>query len=449
MKKNKIFAVLTTSALLLAACSNGDNASDSGQKDGNQKNEQSSNQSGNSQSDALKKNNDKNTNDKNTNENKVEYPKDGVKGIYVTSNSTQGAKMDELVKFIKDSNLNTMVIDVKDDTGNITMKLNTGNKQVDKNTLDIVDGKKLLKKLHDNNIYPIARIVTFKDTKLANEHPEWTFRNSDGSVWTNGKGDSFVNPFMKEVWKYDIDVAKAAAKAGFQDIQFDYVRFPEGFENQADSLTYNKGEYKNSQMSSGDQRVDTITKFLEYANKELKPMGVNVSADVFGYSALVENAPGIGQSFPKISKNVDAISSMIYPSHWSNGDFGLQAPDTEPYKTVNRYIQKENSLLDTLGKDKPISRPWIQDFTASYLGAGNYIDYDAKAISEEVQALKDNGVNEFLLWNAGNDYTEGVNYNPKKGNAKEQDPEGVEQTKNKDDQHSDSQDNEQTDNKNK
>lgn len=444
MKKNKIFAVLTTSALLLAACSNGDNASDSGQKDGNQKNEQSSNKSGNSQSDALKKNNDKNTN-----ENKVDYPKDGVKGIYVTSNSTQGAKMDELVKFIKDSNLNTMVIDVKDDTGNITMKLNTGNKQVDKNTLDIVDGKKLLKKLHDNNIYPIARIVTFKDTKLANEHPEWTFKNSDGSVWTNGKGDSFVNPFMKEVWKYDIDVAKAAAKAGFQDIQFDYVRFPEGFENQADSLTYNKGEYKNSQMSSGDQRVDTITKFLEYANKELKPMGVNVSADVFGYSALVENAPGIGQSFPKISKNVDAISSMIYPSHWSNGDFGLQAPDTEPYKTVNRYIQKENSLLDTLGKDKPISRPWIQDFTASYLGAGNYIDYDAKAISEEVQALKDNGVNEFLLWNAGNDYTEGVNYNPKKGNAKEQDPEGVEQTKNKDDQHSDSQDNEQADNKNK
>ncbi|OFO42282.1 putative glycoside hydrolase [Staphylococcus sp. HMSC070D05] len=444
MKKNKIFAVLTTSALLLAACSNGDNVSDSGQKDGNQKNEQSSNKSGNSQSDALKKNNDKNTN-----ENKVDYPKDGVKGIYVTSNSTQGKKLDELVKFIKDSNLNTMVIDVKDDTGNITMKLNTGNKQVDKNTLDIVDGKKLLKKLHDHNIYPIARIVTFKDTKLANEHPEWTFRNSDGSVWTNGKGDSFVNPFMKEVWKYDIDVAKAAAKAGFQDIQFDYVRFPEGFENQADSLTYNKGEYKNSQMSSGDQRVDTITKFLEYANKELKPMGVNVSADVFGYSALVENAPGIGQSFPKISKNVDAISSMIYPSHWSNGDFGLQAPDTEPYKTVNRYIQKENSLLDTLGKDKPISRPWIQDFTASYLGAGNYIDYDAKAISEEVQALKDNGVNEFLLWNAGNDYTEGVNYNPKKGNAKEQDPEGVEQTNDKDDQHSDSQDNEQADNKNK
>lgn len=89
-----------------------------------------------------------------------------------------------------------------------------------------------------------------------------------------------------------------------------------------------------------------------------------------------------------MSENVDAISSMIYPSHWSNGDFGLDAPDTEPYKTVNRYIQKENSLLNSLGKKKPISRPWIQDFTASYLGDGNYIDYDAKAVSEQVQALK-------------------------------------------------------------
>ncbi|RNM40340.1 hypothetical protein EF900_19520, partial [Staphylococcus aureus] len=84
----------------------------------------------------------------------------------------------------------------------------------------------------------------------------------------NKKGDSFVNPFMKEVWDYDITVAKAAAKAGFQDIQFDYVRFPEGFENEADSLTYSKGDYKNSKLSSGDQRVDTITKFLEHANKK-------------------------------------------------------------------------------------------------------------------------------------------------------------------------------------
>lgn len=394
MKQKKIWITLAASALIITGCSSGHE----NDKSKDNKAEQTANQ-----------------------RNKVAYPKDGVKGIYVTSNSTQGHKIDQLIKYVKDAKLNAMVIDVKDDEGNVTMKFNTGNKLIDKNTMDIADAKPLLKKLKDNDIYPIARIVTFKDTKLAKEHPEWSYKEKDGSVWQNGKGDSFVNPFVKDVWKYNVSISKEAAKAGFQDIQYDYVRFPEGFENEADQLDYDKGDYKNSKLSKGDQRVDAVTSYLEYARKELKPYNVKISADVFGYSALVKNAPGIGQSFPKISKNVDAISSMIYPSHWSPGDFGLEAPDTEPYKTVNRYIQKENSILDSLGKQKPISRPWIQDFTASYLGEGNYKEYDAKALSDQVQALKDNGVNEFLLWNAGNDYTKGANFNPEKGKNQDKD----------------------------
>ncbi|WP_394217968.1 putative glycoside hydrolase [Staphylococcus warneri] len=394
MKQKKIWITLAASALIITGCSSGHE----NDKSKDNKAEQTANQ-----------------------RNKVAYPKDGVKGIYVTSNSTQGDKIYQLIKYVKDAKLNAMVIDVKDDEGNVTMKFNTGNKLIDKNTMDIADAKPLLKKLKDNDIYPIARIVTFKDTKLAKEHPEWSYKEKDGSVWQNGKGDSFVNPFVKDVWKYNVSISKEAAKAGFQDIQYDYVRFPEGFENEADQLDYDKGDYKNSKLSKGDQRVDAVTSYLEYARKELKPYNVKISADVFGYSALVKNAPGIGQSFPKISKNVDAISSMIYPSHWSPGDFGLEAPDTEPYKTVNRYIQKENNILDSLGKQKPISRPWIQDFTASYLGEGNYKEYDAKALSDQVQALKDNGVNEFLLWNAGNDYTKGANFNPEKGKNQDKD----------------------------
>lgn len=394
MKQKKIWITLAASALIITGCSSGHE----NDKSKDNKAEQTANQ-----------------------RNKVAYPKDGVKDIYVTSNSTQGDKIDQLIKYVKDAKLNAMVIDVKDDEGNVTMKFNTGNKLIDKNTMDIADAKPLLKKLKDNDIYPIARIVTFKDTKLAKEHPEWSYKEKDGSVWQNGKGDSFVNPFVKDVWKYNVSISKEAAKAGFQDIQYDYVRFPEGFENEADQLDYDKGDYKNSKLSKGDQRVDAVTSYLEYARKELKPYNVKISADVFGYSALVKNAPGIGQSFPKISKNVDAISSMIYPSHWSPGDFGLEAPDTEPYKTVNRYIQKENSILDSLGKQKPISRPWIQDFTASYLGEGNYKEYDAKALSDQVQALKDNGVNEFLLWNASNDYTKGANFNPEKGKNQDKD----------------------------
>lgn len=220
----------------------------------------------------------------------------------MASGSTKDEKMDELIQYIKDSKLNSMVIDVKDDAGNITMKFHTGNKLIDKNEMDLAEAKPLLKKLKKNNIYPIARIVTFKDTKLAKEHPEWSFKDKDGSVWENGKGDSFVNPFVKDVWKYNVAISKAAAKAGFRDIQYDYVRFPEGFENEASNLDYDRGDYQNSKLSSGDQRVDTVTKYLEYAHKELESYHVKISADVFGYSALVKNAPGIGQSFLKSLK---------------------------------------------------------------------------------------------------------------------------------------------------
>ena len=170
--------VLATSALLLSACSH-DEGQDNKTNDGQKGDKQSTKQSSKKQSDA------------------VQYPKDGVKGIYVASGSTE--KMDELIQYIKDSKLNSMVIDVKDDAGNITMKFHTGNKLIDKNEMDLAEAKPLFKEIEENNIYPIARIVTFKDTKLAKEHPEWSFKDKDGSVWENGKGDSFVNPFVKDV----------------------------------------------------------------------------------------------------------------------------------------------------------------------------------------------------------------------------------------------------------
>ena len=130
--------------------------------------------------------------------NEVKYPKDGVKGIYVTPNSLKGKKFDELIDFINDTDLNTMVIDVKDDSGNITMNLNSDNKLIQKNTQESVNLKKLMKTLKQNHIYSIARIVTFKDSKLAEEHPEWSFKKKDGEVWESDGDDKFINPFSKK-----------------------------------------------------------------------------------------------------------------------------------------------------------------------------------------------------------------------------------------------------------
>ncbi|MCF6092443.1 hypothetical protein L1765_00360 [Microaerobacter geothermalis] len=458
---------------------------------------------------------------------KFTYP-DAVRGIYVTGNSAGGSRFDTLVQLVKSSDLNAMVIDIKDDWGNVTY-IPEGTPYVDAGKPLIKDPESVLKTLSENNIYPIARIVVFKDTVLAKKRPDLSYISSNGALWTNGRGEAFVNPFLKEVWDYNIGIAKEAAKLGFQEIQFDYVRFPEGFERRDESLTYSLGSYENqtptrfvkleaeykekmeayqkqfaqlsqkrdkakaiydeavSQLNaakannqsntedanvhnntpSGNQsaetesnkdqneleaieqkikeakvawdkteedlknlekskpkepnfsnkerlvqlRVDAVTDFVAYAKRELEPLGVKVSVDIFGYTAtLPAGAPGIGQDFVRISDQVDVISSMIYPSHWTSY-FGIAKPDKEPYRLVQEYAKVEKEKLSQLS-DPPISRPWIQDFTASWLGQGNYISYGKREVEAQIRALNEAGIKEFLIWNAGNNYTENVDYTP-------------------------------------
>ena len=149
---------------------------------------------------------------------------------------------------------------------------------------------------------------------------------------------------------------------------------------------------------------------MAYAKEKLEPYDVEVSVDIFGYSATLPEAPGIGQNFSKISENVDVISSMIYPSHWTSY-FGIEKPDLEPYELIKEYAKLENKKLAEL-KTPPVSRPWIQDFTATWLGKGNYIPYGKEEVEAQIKALNEEGIDEFLLWNAGNRYTPGVDYTP-------------------------------------
>ncbi|MFY4774345.1 putative glycoside hydrolase [Metabacillus sp. RGM 3146] len=340
----------------------------------------------------------------------IPYP-DAVRGIYVTGNSAGGARFPKLIKLLDDTELNTMVIDVKDDRGNLTFHPDKKSPFYDISKNYIKDPKAMLKVLEKHQIYPIARIVVFKDSVLAQKKPEWSFLDGN-KPWKNGKGDSFVSPFEKEVWKYNTDIAIQAAKLGFKEIQFDYVRFPEGFEHMDKKLKYNLGDYKNVKQDNVQKRVTAVTDFVKYAHTNLKPYGVKVSADIFGYAATLPEAPGIGQNFTKIADQVDIMSAMIYPSHWTPY-FGIQKPDKEPYKLVSAYAKLEKKKLAAL-KTRPISRPWIQDFTASYLGTGNYIQYGKSEVEAQIKALNEQGINEFLLWDASNSYTPGVDYTPLK-----------------------------------
>ncbi|NEW67854.1 putative glycoside hydrolase [Facklamia sp. 253] len=348
----------------------------------------------------------------------IEYPKDGVKGIYLNSDSVADPEtFNRLLQKIDDTALNTMVLDFKDDYGNVIPLVNTDNELVQKASLGWIDYPAILKTLAEHNVYPIARIVTFKDTVLATNHPDYAFKTKDGEVWSPD-GESFVNPFLKEVWDYNIDIAIAAAKMGFKEIQFDYIRFSDAFVVNEDDLVYSKGTFENyvseNPDDAGEERVAAITQFLTYAKERLAPYGVNVSADIFGYTAVANNSPdvrGIGQHFASMAENVDVISSMIYPSHWGSSFFGIDYPNTQPYKVVDEYMYSEKQVLSNVS-NSVTSRPWLQDFTDS-VAAGPYYEYTAEDVQAQINALASHGIHEFLLWNAAGEYSDGVDYAPK------------------------------------
>lgn len=336
------------------------------------------------------------------------YP-DHVRGIYVTGHSASGAHFQTLLELVKSTELNAMVIDIKDDYGNLTFRPDEDSPFYDISKPYIGDPVKMMEVLEENQIYPIARIVVFKDSVLAKQRPDLSFLEN-GSVWVNNRNEAFVNPYEKDVWEYNVEIAKKAVELGFQDIQFDYVRFPEGFELRDDILQYGLGDYADLDMDPVKKRVEAVTDFVAYARETLNQYGVDVSVDIFGYAVTVEETPGIGQNFSRISENVDVISSMIYPSHWTP-HFGIDFPDKEPYRLVNEYSKLENKVLGALD-NPPISRPWIQDFEAPWLYSGPTFQYGVAEVEAQIRALNENGIYELLLWNAGNVYTEGVDYTP-------------------------------------
>lgn len=407
-------------ALILGACSSStasekennneqDNAEKTNENNADNDNEKEDNEASSGEADENDEGNAENDEQEKI-KGKYEFDRpDTVRGLYATGHSAGGERFDQLIDLIDQTDLNSMVIDIKDDEGYLTYEPDEDSDIETTGQPYINDVEEVLEKLHEKDIYPIARIVVFKDSVLAEESPDLSFKEGD-QVWKNGKGDAFVSPFKKEVWENNLAIAKEAAEMGFQDIQFDYVRFPEGFETRADDLNYDKGDY--ADMDDDEEaRVQSVTDFVAYAEEEMDDYDVDVSVDIFGYTAAVPNAPGIGQDLVKIGEHIDVLSSMIYPSHWGEGSLDIDKPDLKPYETVFEYAVKEKDKLFRMD-DPPISRPWIQDFTASWLGSGNYKDYGKEEVEAQIRALNESGIDEFLLWNASNNYTENVDYKP-------------------------------------
>lgn len=326
-----------------------------------------------------------------------ENPAIKAKGIYVTANSAGfESRFNSFIDMIEKTELNAMVIDVKNDWGLMTYPSEIEIvKEIMKDTTEPVrDIKSLMSRLDEENIYPIARIVVFRDPQLPKFYPEWAIKKKDGTIFKDDKGFIWLNPYEKKVWDYNIAIAKEAALMGFREIQFDYLRFPDDSENFDLQVVFPDTE--------GIPKDDIIKDFIIYAAEQLKDYNVYVSADVFGVTATyLTDKDEIGQNWEKITNEADYIYPMVYPSHYNAGFFGFDVPDAMPKETIIMALSDAVERNATI-KNPACIRPWLQGFTATWI-KGN-INYGPVQIREQIEAALECGIEEFFIWNASNQY---------------------------------------------
>ncbi|HWI52671.1 MAG TPA: putative glycoside hydrolase, partial [Symbiobacteriaceae bacterium] len=314
-----------------------------------------------------------------------------VKGIYLTSYVATHADMfDPLMALVERTELNAMVVNVKDDWGNVTFNFDHAiAKGAGAVHADFDDLKAFTAQLRAKNVYSIARIVTFKDANVPKFRPELAVHSTQGGIWRDYNSVSWLNPYNRQAWEYVVDIGRAAALAGFNEIQFDYVRFPT--DGNMSTLSYPGKDDRRREQVIGD--------FLAFARKELHPYGVWVSADAFGLITSLSDDLGIGHHLEEVSAGVDYLSPMVYPSHYIPGNLGLTNPNAMPYETVYRSMMDAKGRWEKAGLTGKVSmRPWLQDFSWGY-------PYGPAEVRAQIQATYDAGYNEWILWNAANVYT--------------------------------------------
>ncbi len=306
-------------------------------------------------------------------------------------------KLEKVLGIAKASEINAIVIDIKNDYGHVTWPSDIEIVSEVGSDIDVrfIDYAPLMDYLKENEIYTIARVVAFKDPLFAKAKPEYAIQLKTGGVYLDNAGDSWVNPFNQYVWDYVIAVSKEAALRGFDEIQYDYVRFPDR------AAYYNPiTEFPGRNDRDKDEAIED---FLAFARESLKPYNVHIAADVFGIvTHSWDDIPeDIGQTWRKIANQTDYICPMIYPSHYGTGLYGYETPDKHPYE-ISRLAIMEAIERNAAQKEPAIIRPWFQGFTATWVNG--YIKYDAKAISDQMVAAWELGVEEYIIWNSGNNY---------------------------------------------
>jgi hypothetical protein len=306
-----------------------------------------------------------------------------VRGVHVTM-ALAGipGKLEQYIA-LKKSGLNAIELDVKDENGEVGWPVNVPLARKVRSGMRYYNPERAVAKIHAAGLYLIGRVVTFEDPILSANAPQFAIRRADGSRWLTNGGLGWTNEYDKRVWKYNVDIAAQAAKLGFDEIQFDYVRFPS--DGDLSQIRY-PGPH-------AQPLGWTIPAFLKYARSRLHPLGVRLSVDVFGLSATRDL--GIGQLPARIAPLVDTIYPMVYPSHYVHGEYNIINPDARPGTTVAYSLRDFRTKVTG---HKTMLVPWLQDFS---LGR----TYTLADVQDQIQAARLEHVKGFMLWNATGAYT--------------------------------------------
>jgi hypothetical protein len=321
-----------------------------------------------------------------------------VKGIYLTGYSfTSKNGRARLIKLIESTELNTMVIDIKDPNNKLMFypedellkPLEVSSAAVDNETT-----KQILTDLQNRNIYTIARITTFQDNNATIAFPDLTLKNGEGKTWYNWQGIAWLDMTNPNAWELPIAQAKEAAMLGFDEIQFDYIRFPS--DGNIKTIVYHTPPENN-------KRYTTLKLFFEHMEEELKDLPIPLSIDLFGLTYQRHKNPDydlyIGQRLVDAAEHFDYISPMVYPSHYPNGFLGFANPADHPFEIVDKALMEGNLILNTVTSTTALTRPWLQDFD---IGAV----YDGPMIKAQIEACDKNNCSGWILWNPRNVYTD-------------------------------------------
>jgi hypothetical protein len=317
-----------------------------------------------------------------------------VRGLYVNRWAAIGNRVWQLIDVAKRTEVNALVIDVKDDRGYLLYRSSVPLARsigADRFTpMATARLRAMLDTMRAHGIHPIARIVVAKDPLLANAKREWAvLRRSDGKPWLDSHGNPWLDPHHRGVWQYAADLADEAVRLGFAEVQYDYVRFPDERRLLAEARF---------PLAKGRRRDAVIREQLGYLRLRLQPSGAPMAIDVFGATTTIDNDMGIGQTWEQFADQADFILPMTYPSHYPRGSYGIAHPNAEPYAVLDRALRGarvRNRVIAGAGEVVP----WYQDFT---MGKPRY---GVPQLRAQMQAGYDNGMFSWMLWNAASRYT--------------------------------------------